>query len=586
MNRLACHLLLLGFGTTASAQLPCWNPNYGTSLGLTDESMSAAQALGFTFDFDGVGYTDIQVCDNGYITLGPTGGLADWSPSPITLTTDAFARICPFWSDLEPGLPGNGDVFFRSAPAANGDPAHAVITWLDCINYAGSIRHTFQLVLIDGGAIRCSYDANLTQNTNPWLIGASPGGGATQNPVNFATLPLLTSGNATLHQYDGIGSPAPLSAITVDWTPDGSNGYTITQVIGCAGRYAYGTGCIGRFTSFYEWFTTTPAIDLSNSSFRMTLTGSSYVVSQTTTAFVAPTAAASNLNLTDDSETLVTLATSLPYPAGTTTTLMVGSNGTISTATNTAASDYTPTPTEFLAWPETTWAVWRDFIPGAPGGGNVMFEEVGNLSIFTWDGVLGYSGQQPGTTPSTHQLQFDRSTGDVEFVFGQLDTTSISGWTGGEGWIVGYTPGGPSIDPGSIDLSVTLGAGTIDTDPADLAPLSLTASARPITNTSINFEVDHITPTAAFGGMLIGLIQFNPGINLASLGMPTCFRYNDQLVANLFFPGGASMASVPFIVPNFAGVQIEAQAASYDPQASLTPLGAVTSNGIALVIGL
>ena len=42
-----------------------------------------------------------------------------------------------------------------------------------------------------------------------------------------------------------------------------------------------------------------------------------------------------------------------------------------------------------------------DLIPDDPASGGVFFEEVGNLSIITWDAVVGYVGRNAGTTPST-----------------------------------------------------------------------------------------------------------------------------------------------------------------------------------------
>lgn len=577
-------LLVAMLTAGATAQLPCWNSNLGSNLGLTDETISTAKSLGFAFAYGGSSYTDIQICDNGYVTLGATGGAPDWDPQPITLTGDPFGRICPLWIDLQPGLPGSGQVWFNTVPAVGNDPAHAVITWLDCFEYFGATPHTFQLVLIDGGGIRCSYDANLGANSSPWLIGASPGAGAAQNVVSFAGLPLATSGNATLHET-GAGAFA-LAGTTIEWAIDGSGGYVVDLINGCASWTSYGTGCVGQFTSVYEWFQTTPSIDLSNSAFQLVFTGNAYVVSSSATAFVPPSAGAANLNLSDDSETAVTLASALPIPGGATVVLLVASNGHIATASNGAAFDFSPTPAELLAWPNTAWAVWRDFIPGAPGGGSIFFEEIGNLSIFTWDGVLGYAGTAAGTTPSTHQLQFDRTTGNVEFVFGQLDTISVSGFAGGEGWVIGFSPGGASVDPGSTDLSTALLAGSLTTFGADVAPLAIAMSAPPVVTTTIDFEVTNIAPTAAFGGLLYGLNASYAGINLASFGMPGCFQYNNQVAVTLFFPGGATSYAMPFTIPNFPGVPLYVQAAALDIVAPLTPLGAVASNGVEFITGL
>lgn len=115
--------------------------------------------------------------------------------------------------------------------------------------------------------------------------------------------------------------------------------------------------------------------------------------------------------------------------------------------------------------------------------------------------------------------------------------------------------------------------------------LSLAASSRPLVNTSINLVTSGITPNAPFGAVCMGFTQFNPGISLAGMGMPGCFQYNELLLVNLFTPMGAASFPSPFAVPNYPGATIEVQAVALDPVAQLTPLGAVTSDAVTLVLG-
>ncbi len=359
---------------------------------------------------------------------------------------------------------------------------------------------------------------------------------------------------------------------------NGSLYYTMSGSGTVATRTSYGSGCVTNSVSFYEHFLSTPSIDLSNSSFTLVNLGSGYLALPGLATYLAPSGAATNLNLGDDTETTVALAGTLAYPGGTTTSLNVASNGHISTASNGAAVDYTPTPVEMLAWPNTTWCVWRDMIPNATA--NVWFEQVGSVVYITWLNVIGYVGTSPGTTPSTFQLQFDLTTGNVSYVFQSLDTVSISTWAGGEGWIVGYSPGGPSNDPGSVDLTSAI-PGTINLP--NITPLTLAASARPLVGTTINLNTGNISATAPFGA--VGLGFTNPAIDLTGLGMPGCTQYTDMLAVLLFLPLGSSTVSVPFTVPSALGVTVLAQSFAYDPTAALTPLGAVASNGITLGIG-
>jgi len=339
----------------------------------------------------------------------------------------------------------------------------------------------------------------------------------------------------------------------------------------------YGIGCVGRFMSIYELFPMVPSIDLSNRAIRMLNTGSAYVVLPSTAAFVAPSGTATNLMLSDDSETLRSLSTPLPYPGGSTPSLNICSNGHIATASNGNAMDYTPTPAEFLGWNNTAWAVWRDFYPTTTGPDNVWFEEVAGVAYITWLNVLAYVGTTQGTTPSTFQFQFDLTTGDVTLVFLSLDTVSVSAY--GQAWLVGYSPGGPSLDPGSVDLTTAL---PIALDTIDLGPPLVLAAQRPIANTTINLTTSNIPAGSPFGAILLGLA--NPNASLAGIGMPGCTRYTDGLVTLLFIAPGTTVVTT-LAVPNAVGVTLTAQSAVYCPAAGFTPLGAIASQGVSLFIG-
>jgi hypothetical protein len=573
---------LLGFAAaSAVAQVPCSTTNLGTNLGITDETMSAAQALGFTFTYNGVSYTDVQVCDNGYVTLGASGGQANWSPSSATLTSDLFPRICPMWVDLDPGIAGNGDVYFNAVPASGSTPAYAVISWDAVVDFnSNSIPHTFQLFLIDGGQVRVHYgsDVALNSNSDSWLVGASPGNGAAANVVSFTSLPIITAGNATLHE-EGSGSLS-LADLTIDWLPDGVGGFIVTESTSCAGANVYGRGCIGQFASFYEHFATSPSIDLSNSAFSMINTGSSYLAIPSTTAFVTPSPTATNLQLGDDTEATINLSGPFNYAGGSTSSLTVCSNGLISTASNGNYGDFSPTPAEFLALPNTTWACWRDFVPSTTD--NVWFEEANGIAYITWLNVIGWDGNAHGTTPSTLQFQFALQSGDVNVVFQSLDQVSL-GYPGAPGWVVGYHSASGVLTPESIDLSTSLPVTTYTTE---VAPLELAATGVPVIGSTISLDTTNIPAGAPFGAIMLGLSSYNPGIDLTSSGLAGCFRYTDSLALILFLPAGSSTASTPFTAPNLVGLVFNAQSAVYAPSAPVTTLvGALVSNGLGLRMG-
>jgi hypothetical protein len=306
-------------------------------------------------------------------------------------------------------------------------------------------------------------------------------------------------------------------------------------------------------------------------------TGAGSVAVPGLTSYVPPSASATALTLSDDSETTVNLSGSFPYgAAGSTNSLVVCSNAFVSVASGNGAS-FVPDVNAFLTASQTAWRSWHDYNPARSGSGQVKFEQVGAIAYVTWDGVLDFS--TASTLPSTLQFQFDLATGNVH-----IHWVSMSG--GGNGHLVGFSPGGSSNDGGSQDLSVAL-AGGITIPPINVAPLTLAATTgvRPIVNTVMSLETANITPTAPFGAVLFSWTQFDPGISLAPVGMAGCFQYTGGEVTFLFFPAGAPTAVTTFTVPNAPGLTMHAQSAVFDPASGLTVLGAVSSNGLTMGLG-
>jgi len=581
------HFLIAGsiLACAAAAQIPCRETNLGTRIALGDDAFSAAVPLGFTFTYGGVGYTDVQVCSNGYVVLGNgVPGAADYSPTVYELVNNPVARIAVLWADLSPQLAGSGGVWVRAVPASGSTPAYFALTYDACYQYATTVPVTAQLLLVDGGEMQFYYGEDVRNCESSWVVGASPGNGATVNPTDFATLPIATSGNATLHHNGRNALSERMADQVFRWTPDGIGGYIVTNGPGCAENLPYGSGCVARYASFYEHFANTTSFDLSNAALSAQMAGNGYIVTQGLTAFVPPSGSAVNLGLADDAETIVTLSQPLLYPGGNTSIVTVCSNGFVSTGSN--GTGYQPDEAALLARANPSWNVWHDFNISATGVDNVYFEEQNGIAYFTWSNCHGYQGTAQGPVPSTFQFQFELATGTFHIVFQGMDTSSLSGYTGGDGYLVGWSPGGFANDPGNADLStVATGAAILRVDAVDGVPLGLKASARPVIGTTVQLVMTDLTPTAPFGGLIYGFTRYTPGVSLSTFGMPGCFQYNNQLAVLLVVPVGASTVSVPFTVPNVPGVVLQAQAVLYDPAAGLTPLGATASRGVALQLG-
>jgi hypothetical protein len=229
-----------------------------------------------------------------------------------------------------------------------------------------------------------------------------------------------------------------------------------------------------------------------------------------------------------------------------------------------------------LAAPQTGWWNWHDYNPTTVGSGQIKFEEVAGIAYVTWNGVWDFGGTSAANA-NTFQFQFDETTGAVHLVF---QTMSVLG----NGRLVGYSPGGASLDPGSQDISVLLPA-SIVLRAADLSALAVSASARPVTGTGINVVTSNIPAGTVLGATVFGLAQINPGIDLTFLGMPGCFQYTNPVSSVVFVVGGVS-ANVPFNIPNvpaYVGIHVYAQSATFT--SGYNAFGLLSSNGLDLGIG-
>jgi hypothetical protein len=346
----------------------------------------------------------------------------------------------------------------------------------------------------------------------------------------------------------------------------------ITYSIGGGGgtvatNTAYGVGCVRKFTSFYENFTSATAYDLSNTNMSMIPAGGGYLVTPGITTYQTPPGSATALALGDDTEVTVALASAFPALTGSVTSLQVCSNGFISTASN--GISFTPAVPTMLGNANTGWYHWHDFNPSIVGSGLVKFHESGNTSYVTWDGVWDYAGTSAANA-NTLQFQFDRATGNVHLCIGTVSSL-------GAGFLVGYSPGGPSLDPGATDISARLPA-SFGTFNVDILPLTLAGTTRPVTGTGWQMTTSNIPAGTPFGANLLGFTQFNPGQSLTPIGMPNCFRYTDGSTSVLFIaPGATSLYTLNIPAnPSYIGIDVFAQSVTYSPPA--TPLGAISSN--------
>jgi hypothetical protein len=249
--------------------------------------------------------------------------------------------------------------------------------------------------------------------------------------------------------------------------------------------------------------------------------------------------------------------------------LQVCSNGFVSQAAGNGVG-FAPAPFAMLAAPQTGFWCQHDFDPTAPGSGAIVVEQSAALTVVTWDGVYDYGGTT-AANGSRVQFQF-AANGALTIAWGSVSSL-------GNGFLVGYSPAGPSNDPGNADLSA-LGASTIVLPVPDVLPLQLAASTRPLLGTTWTFVVSNVPATGVLGIDVLGLTD--PGINdLTSIGAPTCgLRASLDVLLTWPVAGPTHGFAVP--VPNnpallAAHVYATSAACQVPP---VNTFGAVIANGI------
>jgi hypothetical protein len=436
-----------------------------------------------------------------------------------------------------------------------------------------------QCQLSASGIITFSYDTNTMQRTaGNALVGISPGNGATVPAASDLSNPGNSPTNTIYQLFDMSGVPAAwdLIGMSVLFVPAGATGYTWVQQF-CGTHVEYGAGCYNRTATFYELF---PAatFDLSGQTLTMLPAGGGYFVSAAPiSSFFTPVAA--SLGLTDDSLSApITLPAVFAYPGGSTTSIIVHSNGQVFFGAG-AVADYTPTVTNFLGRGPNV-GVWNDFNPSAVGSGNVHvdIDSVNSIAYVTWNGVYNFGTTLANTWQVALYLAGSSSPGQVELRFQSLNNTSTLSMVA----ICGFTPGNGSLDPGSRDLSASVPF----TTPPETRALAMSAGPAPTMGSPTTWTVRNVPSSALFTAFVMNFAGLTPpGIDLGFLGAPGC----NQLIAL----GGASTVLLfgqPTVSqtltlpsgPSWVGFQVYAQGASFVPGAN--PLGVITSNGVQTTI--
>ncbi len=118
-----------------------------TTVSLTDDQMSTAKPIGFTFNFFGQNYTNFYICSNGFITFssGMPANVVYGEPLPgYGLPNNLIALA---WNDLNPQTAGSAISYFTTGSAPN---RKLVITYSTYHYLSVTLPFIVQAILYEG----------------------------------------------------------------------------------------------------------------------------------------------------------------------------------------------------------------------------------------------------------------------------------------------------------------------------------------------------------------------------------------------------------------------------------------------------
>lgn len=379
----------------------------------------------------------------------------------------------------------------------------------------------------------------------------------------------------------------------------------------CSYNQSVGLGCGGQFASWFDLITD-PAVASATMNGKQVLFAPDNPTAPTTYTIIKGTGAIQGpfapvvLNGTftttivaspgpdDDGEVVVPLSGPFNFPGGTTSSVVVGTNGVVSVASNMAffdtlaADDWGPLVPALLQAPSALWCSWHDYDASAATGGGTITSDTnpsGDLLI-TWNGVESYPAG--AGNPSTMQIAVSPTSGVVTITWGTMASVGAGG--NGDEHLIGWSPGGVSLRP-DIEGDITLATPDF-TVPVlfEGAALSLTSTPRPtfgslIDYTAANIPTNYLVP--------VGLLYFSvanpvaPGFPLSfvGIGKPGCllnFDLNNPIGPFTFVPiaaGSLFTIDTNTVVPSMLGLDFWGQLVVVDAAANLFD-SLITSNAL------
>jgi hypothetical protein len=327
--------------------------------------------------------------------------------------------------------------------------------------------------------------------------------------------------------------------------------------------------------------------------------GTGYIMTDGTGAvsYVAPNGSETNLPLIDDQAVPVALAIPLQYPGDAglqlTNDLEINSNGSVSVGPNPQSNlAAAPTaPQAIMQIAEAAWHCAHDFDNSEAGSGNISYwEDIANAIFYvTWDAVECTPTTVANTC--TIQFQFDLASGVVHIIFEAIDGVGGSTVSGGDNFLIGWSPAGVSPRVEQFDFTTLIAAPIQLTQPEAL-PMTLEVVGAPL----IGQAFDLVTinpPSMSIGINLLSSSLLPLPLNLVAFGGPAgTLLYIDpamsflSTISNIAGLGSMTVTLPISNVPAMAGLEVNSQSFWLDLTANPFPFqNVIASNLVTCTIG-
>lgn len=214
---------------------------HGSGTGVDDNNYNAVN-IGFTFNYDGVAYTQVGINANGFVRMGGTAfiGSCGYAPISNTDTTNCKNLVSALGMDLQ----GNTGGELRSETIGTAPNRVFVVQWKDFRYYnASGESYNFQIRLYETtDVVEIVYGAFTKNSTSRspqvGLKGATASDYNNRTGTNWAASTAGSSNTATMTLST---SSLPTSGQTYQWSPPPPNDVGVTAITAPVSSCALGS---------------------------------------------------------------------------------------------------------------------------------------------------------------------------------------------------------------------------------------------------------------------------------------------------------------------------------------------------------